>query len=806
MWRFKRLIIEIHRRSLWQVLLIYVGASWAVLEAADVIMERMALPDWVYGLAMILLLVGLPVVLATAFVQEGMTTGKSDAEAPSTGAERAARARPMTRGGESLRGLFTWRKALAGGVLAFALWGVIAAGWLLFLGGADRERGSAVPEVNPNVVAVFPFRVSSADEGLGYLREGMVDLLAAKLTGEGGPRAADPRSTLSAWRRRVESEDQDLPRDAALGLAQGLGAGQLLLGDIVGSPSRLVMNAALVGVSGGETQTRASAEGPLDSLTALVDQLTAQLLAREAGVSESRLAVLTSTSLSALRAYLEGQAADRRGRFVEAVQHFERALEIDSSFALAALGLVSAADWTGRGAPFGRALAVAWAHRDRLSIRDQAYLTAWAGPRYPEPSPWVELLASSERAIDAAPDRPEPWYAAGDILFHEGHALGHDDAWDRAADHFERALELDSTFASPLSHLVELAVLTGDTSAARELGAAYLELDSLGDLAGFVRWRVAHGLGGSASLVALRKRFPEMPTLSLLRILGTAQIDGIASADAELAAAAIHARGGTQMQRWNRMWELHRFAMNRGRPREGLEIAEALGVPQFPRSHLVLHVLDAIYWDGDSAAAARAVLELAEFADAPLAPDTLERQLQYAVICAVEQWRLWHGEVSTAERAISRLRNATGGGESDTSVAPTALCTTILEALLAGIEERPDAPDALDRLNSLMRIGPPASQLTDGGDLVAARLHEEQRDLAAALEAVRRRSYNWAWGATYLSTHLREEGRLAALTGDREGAIRAYRHYLALRPDPDPALQSQVDWVRAALQSLLEEK
>jgi hypothetical protein len=33
----------------------------------------------------------------------------------------------------------------------------------------------------------------------------------------------------------------------------------------------------------------------------------------------------------------------------------------------------------------------------------------------------------------------------------------------------------------------------------------------------------------------------------------------------------------------------------------------------------------------------------------------------------------------------------------------------------------------------------------------------------------------------YLSTFLREEGRLAALTGDTAGAIRAYQHYLALR-------------------------
>ncbi len=72
----KQLIQEVHRRSLWQVLLVYVGASWVVLEAADVMVSRLALPEWVYGAAIVLLLVGLPIVLATAFVQEGVTPSR----------------------------------------------------------------------------------------------------------------------------------------------------------------------------------------------------------------------------------------------------------------------------------------------------------------------------------------------------------------------------------------------------------------------------------------------------------------------------------------------------------------------------------------------------------------------------------------------------------------------------------------------------------------------------------------------------------------------------------------------------------
>ena len=84
----------------------------------------------------------------------------------------------------------------------------------------------------------------------------------------------------------------------------------------------------------------------------------------------------------------------------------------------------------------------------------------------------------------------------------------------------------------------------------------------------------------------------------------------------------------------------------------------------------------------------------------------------------------------------------------------------------------------------------------DFANLEVARLRERQGNPRAALGAVRRRSYSYHL-TDYLAAHLREEGRLAALTGDTAGGIRAYRHYLALRSDPEPALRPAVEAVRA---------
>lgn len=135
----RELIREIHRRSLWQVLGIYLGSGWFVLQVADHLVNKFGLPPWVYGLAFLLVLLGLPIVLATAFVQEGVPGQETDGE----GSGRAARsvaARPGEDPG-AVRRLFTWRHAMLGGLVAFAMWGVLAAGWLLLL----RRDPDALP-------------------------------------------------------------------------------------------------------------------------------------------------------------------------------------------------------------------------------------------------------------------------------------------------------------------------------------------------------------------------------------------------------------------------------------------------------------------------------------------------------------------------------------------------------------------------------------------------------------------------------------------------------------------------------------
>ncbi|MGH7674328.1 MAG: hypothetical protein ACREMV_03570, partial [Gemmatimonadales bacterium] len=687
-------------------------------------------------------------------------------------------------------------RVAAGMVLAL----IVAAALVMW----PRQPGLA----NPAVVAVVPFRVAGADPTLRYLREGMMDLLATTLTGEGGPRAADPRTVMSAWRRAAGSEEGDLSQDATLRLARGLGAGRAVLGAVVGTPARLVLNATLVSVPGGDVRAQASVEGPVDSLTELVGALAAQLLALGAGETRQRLALATSTSLPALRSYLDGRVAHRRGRYQEAVDHYRRALQDDSTFALAALGLRSAGAWIGTDVQRGAALA--WALRERLSTKDRALLVGLVGPRYPANSSEREVLDAWDRAVAAAPDEPDAWYELGDQLFHGGHQVDANDAERRAGAAFRRAIELDSSFGAPLGHLVELAARTGDASAVRRLADLYLRTGPAPEVADYIRWRVAVALDDRAALASIHERLPQMSGESLRRMLVVSQLDGIAWQDSERAAVLWLEASGNPLQRWFALLRLHDFHVNRGDPDAALATTDSLAaIRPTSRAYLRLRIEDALYAEGSTAAAENAARVLARFADAPLAQDGDERAEQYADLCTLTQWRLWRDDARGAETAIARLRRSSLATDSAETDAQNRWCAVALEALLAVTGRRPDAAPALARFDSLMRAGPRPLETSrstlfrsfSSANLMLARLHEARRDLPAALAATRRRPYHGG-GVVLLATSLREEGRLAALSGDREGAARAYRHYLALRTAPTLAVAPEVARVKAELARL----
>jgi len=680
------------------------------------------------------------------------------------------------------------------------VWIAAAAGLLAVLLGVAlvRVRRSPSARLDPSLMAVFPFRFSGTDTSYHALREGMVDFLEVKFSGAGGARVVPARTALAAWHRSVGPQGEDLTQEEARRVARRLGAGALVLGTIVATPGRLILNGSLLDTGAGQVRAEAKVEGTTDSLPSLIDRFAAQLAAQGAGVPADRLASLTSTSLSALYAYLAGNAARRAGQYDTAVRHFGRALELDSTFARAALGYHQSAAWTeNTGGGDTRALRLARTYRDRLGPREQVFLEALEGPRYPEPPSSTEWIQAWEKAVRQVPDDPDSWIQLGEAYFHDGSVAEVEEPLRRAAEALNRALALDSTLnVEPMIHLLEIAEMERDTATVRRLINRIPQAEPRSAMR---RLQAGAVLGDSAMLIAARQEFDSTGN-GIGQLLMDAELFGIAMPEAERGAALYlkRSRAGPGVS-WD-VLDVFGFYHELGRPAAAMATFAGLGpkeaIPTLLRRERVVRLLLGTiivqtlygYYGVDTTAAVEALARLAPYADGPVARDSAARKQQYEAMCPVEWWRLAHGDTRTAPSAIARLAGGHAWG-----------CGFLLEALLAAAEHRTDAGAAFGRLDSLLRAGGGVP----GWAMEVARWREAQGDLRGALRATRLvpRYFpilNLAYG-------LREQGRLAALVGDREGAVKAYSHYLALRYNPEPAVKPEVDQVRAELAQLVGE-
>lgn len=379
-------------------------------------------------------------------VSTGQYSARSTAATPSA-------TPPKARRGGSL---------VAGGIL---LAGFVGGGyWFSARTGSANEAGP-----DASLVAVMPFAVR--DASLNVWREGMVDILARSLDGAGSLRTVAPSTSIA------QSPDRgDVATATALG--QSLGAGLVVFGELspLGKDS-VQLRAALVDVARGVVRQDVNVRGEALRVDALADSLALRLLpSMGSGATAATGAALSSmgtSSLPALKAYLQGQQYYRRGLVDSSRLAYEAAVASDSLFSLAWRGVASVYIRTGREAAPEAQAALDRAIRLRRggSPRDSLLLhgdslrlavvrrTPVADDALQDIPALTALFSTLREATARYPSDAELWLELGDAGYHFGELAGVADT--AVLRDFERAIALDSMVLVPYVHAYNLALRTG---------------------------------------------------------------------------------------------------------------------------------------------------------------------------------------------------------------------------------------------------------------------------------------------------------------------------------------------------------
>jgi tetratricopeptide (TPR) repeat protein len=361
----RRLLNEIHRRSVWQVSAIYLASGWTVFTVVLDLTDALLLPEWVPRYALVLLGLGLPLIVGTSYVQKGVGVRGMAA---------------TTHAGR----LLTWRNVLGGGVLAFAALGAVTALRVVI----PAPPANAMDGVGPARLAIFPATVrGSADP---VLHEGIVDVLRGRLAVLEDLQIVDPGTVIKAARMKSEQEVVDVARAASI--AEEHGWSLFVLPVISTSEGEIRIQATMFNTASPEKPLAlAEAGGSVEDVFEHMDRLSVDLVFAQFGRASARLvrsAAQMTDSDAAWNAFLRGEQAMRRSQHDVALEAFQHAVEEDPSFALAYLriavvvALIEAdgayADLVGM-AP--HVLPRARALQNKLGEREREFLDAFAAFR-----------------------------------------------------------------------------------------------------------------------------------------------------------------------------------------------------------------------------------------------------------------------------------------------------------------------------------------------------------------------------------------------------------------------------------------
>jgi tetratricopeptide (TPR) repeat protein len=451
------------------VLGVYLALSWGVFQVVKELTQLFGLPDWVPGFGIVLLLIGLPIVLATAFVQDGSRKEPAaEPMDPTLMPMSGATSSPERHVDESTPRspsnlILTWKRAVLGGVAAFLLLGITAGGYMGMRNAGVGPFGSLVASGELNAREPILIAEFEALNGDSTLARTVTEAFRVDFTQSPSVTVVQPKHVRQVLQRMSRDVNAHVDADLAHEIAIRDNIKTYLVGELSQAGGKYIVAGKLVATRDGRVlasyrETAANADEIIDAVDRLSKKLRNKIGESLKTIrAEKPLELVSTPSLEALQKYTQGAyAIDVERDYAAGISLLEEAIALDTAFAMAWRKLAVAYGNSDAGEDKRRRAAFkAYSFRDRLT--DIERYNAMGMYLYGVKRDHQKALGAYEMLAERDPTWPPN---------NLGIAYQNLREYRKAIDAYKRSIAIDTTLMSSYLNLIDVYVILGHRDSA----------------------------------------------------------------------------------------------------------------------------------------------------------------------------------------------------------------------------------------------------------------------------------------------------------------------------------------------------
>jgi len=362
---------ELKRRKVVRVITVYAATAFIIMEAGDIMLPRLGLPDWTVTFIIILLIIGFPISIILSWIFDLTPEGVVKTESVK-----------ITKQKETPTMLQKRKPGVSDVIIAVL---VVVVGILVYPKIFNKDKLENIKDADGRIsIAVMPFENQTGDTTLNWFQRGISSLIINGLGNSSELAVRDDHTMYEVMENMDQVFTAGISPSLSKEVAKKAHAETFVSGSYQGRDGTYRILANLVETESGDIIWTNKIEGDLksseyldlaDSLcNDIKNYLEIKVLEQEADY-DFRSAY--TFSAEAYRYYIEGMNLILTKDYDPAIQLLEKALKIDSTFALASFFIGYSYNYSVQNRQAKVWIQKAYNTKERLPLKYQYLLETW---------------------------------------------------------------------------------------------------------------------------------------------------------------------------------------------------------------------------------------------------------------------------------------------------------------------------------------------------------------------------------------------------------------------------------------------